>query len=112
MLGFVVRILRGKRMRSPEGHEKQAIKKYLDSIGCWYFSPFMAGYGKVGIPDLVACVNGRFVCCEVKREGKLPTPMQYQVLNEVSASGGIAIWGTSEKVIAELKALFSAGFFA
>lgn len=90
-------------MRSPEGHEKQAIKKYLDSIGCWYFSPFMAGYGKIGIPDLVACINGRFVGMEIKREGKAPTVIQNRILEEISASGGIAIWGTAEKVISELK---------
>jgi len=94
-------------MRSPEGHEKQAIKKYLDSIGAWYFSPYMAGFGKSGVPDIVCCLNGKFIGIEVKRDGKVPTVIQNRTMEEISAVGGIAIWGTAEKVIAELGCLFS-----
>jgi hypothetical protein len=92
-------------MRSPEGHEKAAIKKYLDSIGAWYFSPYMAGFGKSGVSDIVCCLDGRFIGIEVKRENKQPTAIQARLLEEISAAGGIAIWGTAEKVISELKVL-------
>jgi hypothetical protein len=90
-------------MKTPEHFEKAAIKKYLDSVGAFYFSPYMAGFGKSGVPDIVACINGKFVGVEVKRENKTPTVIQNRLLEEISASGGIAIWGTAEKVIAELK---------
>lgn len=93
-------------MRSPEGHEKQAIKKYLDSIDCWYFSPAMNGFGKAGVPDLVACIAGKFYGIEVKRESKVPTVLQNRMLEEISEAGGTAIWGTADKVISELKRLF------
>lgn len=92
-------------MRSPEGHEKQEIKKYLDSIGAWHFSPYMAGFGKSGVPDIVCCLGGKFVGIEVKREGKAPTAIQNRTMEEISASGGIAIWGTADKVISDLKYL-------
>lgn len=89
-------------MRSPEGHEKQEIKRYLDRVGCWYFSPYMAGFGKSGVPDIVCCLEGKFIAIEVKREGKEPTVIQSRTIEEITASGGIALWGTAEKIIREL----------
>jgi len=90
-------------MRSPEGHEKQAIKKYLDSIGAWYFSPYMAGFGKSGVPDIVCCINGRFVAIEVKREGKELTAIQARLMEEINSRGGYVCWGTADAVIPTLK---------
>lgn len=92
-------------MRSPEGHEKAAIDKYLDSIDCWHFRPFMSGYGKAGVPDIVACINGRFVSIEVKREGKEPTKLQDTRMDEIRKAGGYAVWGTAERVIPQLRRL-------
>jgi hypothetical protein len=95
-------------MRTPEGYEKADISKYLDQIGAWYFKPLMAGYGKSGVPDIVACVSvcgeqGVFVGIEVKRDGKEPTKLQYRRMAEVTAAGGKAFWGTAEKVISEIE---------
>ena len=96
--------LEGNAVKTPEGYEKDDICKYLDSIGAWYFKPFMAGYGKRGVPDIVACINGRFVGIEVKREGGVLTMMQLRRLEAIGAAGGGTTWGTAEKVIRELKA--------
>ena len=90
-------------MRTPEGAEKADISKYLDRIGAWHFSPFMAGYGKSGVADKIACINGIFWSIEVKREGKEPTKLQYRRMAEVTAAGGRACWGTAEKVIFEIE---------
>jgi len=46
------------------------------------------------------------VSIEVKREGKEPTKLQWERIREVQAAGGIALWGTAEKVIPELDGLF------
>ena len=92
-------------MHGPEYYEKQAIKKYLESICAWYFCPYMAGFGKSGVPDIVACINGRFVSIEVKREGKEPTTLQWQRIAEIDLVGGVAIWGTATRVIPLLKKL-------
>ena len=91
-------------MRSPEGHEKIIIKRYLDSIGAWHFSPYMAGFGKSGVPDIIACIDGCFWGIEVKREGKEPTPLQLQRMTEIERAGGFAVAGTAERVIAFIKA--------
>ena len=91
-------------MKSPEGFEKDDICKYLDSIGAWYFRPYMAGFGKSGVPDIIACIDGIFFGIEVKREGKGPTKRQQARIDEIKAAGGEATWGTAEKVIREIKA--------
>ena len=91
-------------MHTPEWFEKEEICEYLDSIGAWYCKPYMAGYGKRGVPDIVACINGRFVGIEVKREGGVLTMLQLRRLEAIGAAGGGVVWGTAEKVIGEIKA--------
>lgn len=91
----------GLLMKTPEGYEKDDICKYLDSIGAWYFKPMMSGFGKSGVPDIIVCLNGKFFSIEVKREGKNPTPVQTRRMEEIIKAGGIALWGTAEKVIGE-----------
>ena len=92
-------------MHGPEYYEKKAIKKYLESICAWHFSPYMAGFGKSGVPDIVACINGKFVSIEVKREGKEPTALQWQRMAEIDLAGGVSVWGTAARVIPILKKL-------
>lgn len=93
-------------MKSPESFEKAKIREHLKVIDAWCFAPFMAGMGQSGVPDIIACHRGKFIGIEVKRPGKMPTPIQVRRMTEIRARDGIAIWGTAEKVIGELKALF------
>lgn len=90
-------------MRTPEGREKDKIKKHLASIGAWGFSPYMTGFGKSGVPDLCACIAGKFWGIEVKRESALPTRLQILRMSEIKKAGGMAAWGTSAKVISEIE---------
>jgi hypothetical protein len=64
----------------------------------------MAGYGKSGVPDIVACIEGRFWGIEVKREGKAATVLQRRRMDEIEAAGGLAVCGTQEVVIGRIKA--------
>ena len=89
-------------MHTPEWHEKQAIKKYLDSIGAWHFSPHMRGFGGNGVPDIIGCYAGIFIGIEVKREGAKPTKLQDLRMKQIHKVGGFALWGTAKKVIREL----------
>lgn len=91
-------------MKTPESYEKAEIKQYLDSIGAWYFCPYMAGFGKSGVPDIVACIDGRFWAIEVKREGKAPTAIQRTRMEEIEKAQGYAVAGTAAHVIPHLKA--------
>jgi hypothetical protein len=92
-------------MKTPESYEKAEICKYLDSIGAWYFKPMMMGFGKSGVPDIIVCLNGKFISIEVKREGKEPTPLQNKRMEEIKRAGGGALWGTAERVVGALKFL-------
>lgn len=90
-------------MKTPESYEKEDICKYLDSIGAWYCKPATYGRGKSGVPDIVACIKGKFVAIEVKRPGKVATKIQARRMDEIKAAGGIAIAGPAKLVITFLK---------
>lgn len=96
-------------MKSPEGFEKDDIKKFLKSLGpeCWFFMPAMNGYGGSGVPDIVGCYRGSFFGIEVKREGKAPTPIQKRRMQDAREAGGHAFAGTAEVVIANFKIAFA-----
>jgi Holliday junction resolvase len=91
-------------VKSPEGYEKDEICKYLDKIDVWYFRPYMAGFGKSGVPDIIGCWIGLLFAIEVKRPGKEPTPVQRKRMAEITEAGGMTFWGTAEKVLKEFKA--------
>ena len=89
-------------MKTPEGYEKAEIDKFLKKLGperCWFFKPFMMGYGKTGIPDYCVCLAGAFWTIEVKRPGKEPTVIQDRRIREIRTAGGYAVAGTAEVVI-------------
>lgn len=86
-------------MKTPEKYEKEAICKYLDFIGAWYFKPMTMGYGKSGVSDIVACIDGQFWALEVKREGKEPTAIQARRGEEIQRAGGRWAAGTAAVVI-------------
>jgi hypothetical protein len=54
-----------------------------------------------GSPDLVLCVEGLFVGCELKDRGKKPTAEQYAWGEALERAGGIWIWGDDLKTIVE-----------
>jgi hypothetical protein len=84
--------------------EKSDICRYLDSLpSCWYVKPMTFGYGKSGVPDILVCLAGRWISIEVKRQGKQPTAVQLRRMEAISAAGGTALWGTADKVIADLR---------
>lgn len=80
-------------MATPEGVVKSQIKKYLNSLGVWHFSPPANGFGRSGIPDLVCCHRGRFIGIEVKAPGKIKntTTMQDREIEQINDAGGLAL---------------------
>ena len=88
-------------MKTPEGYVRDDVDKWLKAIGVYFIKPMTFGYGGSGCPDRVCCFNGRFAGIEIKREGKLPTPIQNRRMAEIRKSGGIAVWGDSAPMIIE-----------
>ena len=77
---------------TPEKKVKQNVVSVLTELGAYYFYPATGGYGRSGIPDIVACLGGRFIGIECKAGNKKPTPLQARELQAVKDSGGIAIY--------------------
>ena len=76
--------------RTPEGVVKAKLKKILDEMGIWHFSPFQAGMGRAGIPDIIGCYNGLFVAFECKANGNKPTALQEREINAIRTAKGLA----------------------
>ena len=98
-------------MKGPEFFEKQEIDAFLRKLGprlVWSVKPFMAGFGKSGVPDYCLCLNGAFWGIEVKRPGKEPTAIQHRRMNEIRDAAGHAVAGTAEVVITELRTWLAA----
>jgi Holliday junction resolvase len=47
-------------------------------------------YGTAGIPDIIACVNGRFVAFEVKTASGKATKLQEATIRKILNAGGVA----------------------
>lgn len=73
-----------------EKHIENQIKRYLDRLGVWYMKVHGSMYQKSGVPDILVCVNGRFVGIEVKRPGGIVSPLQQLNIDDIHKSGGVA----------------------
>ena len=54
----------------------------------WYFSPANNGFGKSGIPDIIAIVDGHFLGVEVKSATGKPTELQKICGRQIEEAGG------------------------
>lgn len=68
------------------------VKKYLKNVpNCWFFKVWGGGFQKSGIPDLIACINGKFVAIELKSENGKPSELQKMNVSKINHCGGYAI---------------------
>lgn len=93
-------------MRGPETRLRKKIVKALEEA--YPEALFRKIHGgpmqNVGIPDLLCCVEGRFVGLEVKRPGKKATPAQNLEIWKIIKAGGIAgVVRTPEEALDLLK---------
>lgn len=75
-----------------EKNFENRLKKYLDQKGVWYIK-YWAGakFTKEGIPDILACINGRFYGIEVKAPNGKPTMVQLVTLKKIDKAGGYGL---------------------
>ena len=78
-------------MTTPEKKVKDKVKAILKELGVYYFMPATHGYGSSGVPDLIACIQGKLVGIECKANGGTTTALQEKNLMDICANGGIAI---------------------
>lgn len=86
--------------RTPEGIVKNKVVKILRDAGAYYFFPATGGYGKSGVPDIVACYRKRFIGIEVKADlnKRGVTPLQQVQLDLINDAGGLAMVVDAESV--------------
>jgi len=74
---------------TPEGKVKRKVVEVLKKHDVWYFFPANNGFGKSGIPDIIAIAQGKFIGIEVKADKtKKPTVLQGKCGEEIQQAGG------------------------
>lgn len=69
----------------------KAILKYLKTVPhCFCWKEHGGMYGTAGIPDIIACIDGRFYGFEVKTESGKTTALQDATIRKILACGGNA----------------------
>lgn len=82
--------------QGPEKQVENKIKRYLDSIGAYYIKTHGNMFSKAGTPDILACINGRFVGIEVKQaDGGKVSALQKANIKLIRNAGGIAFVASS-----------------
>lgn len=87
----------------------------LESKGAFVAKYHGNEYSLAGMPDIIACFNGRFIAIEVKKdEHEEPRRLQQAVMARIRASGGIAFhcWSVASCESALASALASADALA
>jgi Holliday junction resolvase len=76
---------------TPEAKVKRKVTDILKKLECYYFYPATGGYGKSGVPDIVACYRGLFIGIECKAGKNKPTMLQERNLDQIRTAGGLAV---------------------
>lgn len=70
---------------------KRKLVAAITAAGGWYCMPHGAGYGRAGIPDVIASLSGgQFVAFECKFGGNKLSAHQQRELEAIRATGGVA----------------------
>ncbi|MDB4439208.1 VRR-NUC domain-containing protein [bacterium] len=81
---------------TPEAKVKKVVTNYLKKMGAYYFYPATGGYGKSGVPDIVACYKGLFFGIECKAGKGKTTALQQKNLEDIKTAGGFD-WVVNEE---------------
>lgn len=78
---------------------QKKIIKWLESQGAYVVKTITTN--RRGTPDLLVCLDGKFIGIEVKAKGKLRTvsPIQEYNLNKIREAGGIAFAADSLETV-------------
>ncbi len=76
---------------TPEGKVKAKCVDVLKKYGAYYFFPAQNGYGRAGVPDIIACYRGHFLAIECKAGFNKPTALQEREMAAIQKAGGSAM---------------------
>lgn len=95
--------------KTPEKVVKDKVVSVLKSEDVYYFFPATHGYGRSGVPDIIACVNGLFLAIECKAGGNKPTALQIREIESIRRNDGVAVivdetnWDMLRELIRKIK---------
>ena len=70
----------------------KAILKYLKTVPhCFAWKEHGGMYGTAGIPDIIACVKGKFYAFEVKTKIGKTTALQDATIRKILSAGGTSM---------------------
>jgi len=77
---------------TPEAKVKLRVRQILDEFATvdpvYYFFPPANGYGRQGIPDVIVCINGKFLGIECKAGKGKTTTLQEREMAKIRAANG------------------------
>ena len=76
---------------TPETKVKRRVAEILKAYNVYYFFPPSNGFGRTGIPDIIACYRGQFIAIECKAGKNTPTALQRRELLGIQNAGGYAL---------------------
>ena len=80
-----------------EQSESAIVKKIREAlqqnVGGFWFKVHGGPFQMASLPDLLGCVQGRFIGIEVKRPSRMTnvSPIQQRVIRKINLNGGLAI---------------------
>ncbi|PWA08629.1 recombinase RecB [Pueribacillus theae] len=73
-----------------EKHIETKIRGYLDGLGAYHIKTHGSAYSRAGTPDIICCINGKFVAIEVKRPTGVISELQKAHIRLIEQAGGVA----------------------
>jgi Holliday junction resolvase len=83
---------------TPEAKVKKKVVNVLKENGAYYFFPATGGYGRSGVPDIVACYRGVFIGIECKAGNNKPTALQEAELRKIKEANGFTLVINEENI--------------
>lgn len=71
-----------------EAQIQKAVISFLEKKGAFVVKTIACS--KAGVPDILCCLNGKFIGVEVKSERGKPTKLQLFQLAKIEEAGGLA----------------------
>jgi hypothetical protein len=81
----------------PEARYSRKFQKYLKDCGYYCVKYHGNRYAVKGTPDLLCCIEGRFIGIELKSKGNTPSPLQVEKGLEIQNAKGYW-WSFDETV--------------
>lgn len=77
--------------KTPEAAVKAKVHAALKAAGAYAVNYIGGNYASNGTPDILACLDGRFIAIEAKAGRGKPTQLQLKALRQIDEAGGLAL---------------------